>query len=114
MSTYAIQDIVVIGTASEHLWDALETYNAFSETEARRKFNDIFSHIIKGLNITPDTVLYVNEGNRHGDKVWLNLSTDEARTKYTELDIVIKTPTKIEDGQAVTLSIGDTPQVTIK
>lgn len=110
MTTYAIQNIFTDGSAKDYLGDALEAVNY----NARENFNYIFERIMKGLNITPDTVLYAKEENRDGDVVSLALFTDAECTKYTELDVDIEEPNKIEDGQAVTLSIGDTPQVTIK
>lgn len=110
MTTYAIQNIFTDGSAKDYMVDALEAVNY----QARENFNYIFERIMKGLNITPDTVLYAKEESRDGDVVSLALFTDAECTKYTELDVDIEEPNKIEDGQAVTLSIGDTPQVTIK
>lgn len=110
MTTYAIQNIFTDGSVKDYMVDALEAVNY----DARENFNYIFERIMKGLDITPDTALYAKEESRDGDVVSLALFTDAECTKYTELDVDIKESNKIEDGQAVTLSIGDTPQVTIK
>lgn len=110
MTTCAIQNIITDGSAKAHMGDALEAVNY----NARENFNYIFERIMKGLNITPDTVLYAKEENRDGDVVSLALFTDAECTKYTELDVVIEEPNKIEGVQAVTLGANEAPYVVIK
>ena len=110
MSTYAIQNIFTDGSAKDYMVDALEAVNY----QARENFNYIFERIMKGLDITPDTVLYAKEESRDGDVVSLALFTDEECTKYTELDVDIEEPNNIEGVQAVTLGVNEAPYVIIK
>lgn len=107
MTTSAIQNIFTEGDANVHMLDALEAVNY----QARENFNYIFTRIMNGLNITPDTPLYFKVDKNGVNGVILQLFTDKELTQYTELDVLIE---KLSFGQAraVTLGVADTPYVT--
>lgn len=110
MTTYAIQDIFTESDANAYMLDALEDVNY----DGHENFSYIFKDVMRGLDITPDTVLYAKEESREGDVVSLALFTDAECTKYTELDVDIEEPNKIEGVQAVTLGVNEAPYVIIK
>ena len=113
MTTYAIQDIITEGDATEHHLDILIEKNIKTVAEKRENYNEIFKYITEALNIFPDTVLYAKETERNGDKVTLALFGNEECTEYKELEIVIEEPTPFNGVQTVTLGVNETPSATI-
>lgn len=68
---------------------------------------------MRGLGITPDTVLYYKIDKYGVGNVTLELFTDKACTKYIGLDILIEEPASPAfDSQSVTLGVNETPCVT--
>lgn len=109
MSTYAIQDIFTESNAKSYMLNALEDVNY----DAHENFNYIFKRVMRGLGITPDTVLYYKIDKYGVSSVTLELFADKACTKYIGLDVLIEEPASPAfDSQAVTLGANEAPCVT--
>lgn len=113
MTTYAIQDIITEGDATEPHLDILLAKNIKTVAEKHENYNEIFKYITEALNIFPDTVLYAKETERDGDKATLRLFANEECTDDKELEIVIEEPAPFEGVQTVTLGVNEAPYATI-
>lgn len=111
MTTYAIQDIFTESDANAYMLSALEDVNY----DGHENFSYIFKGVMRGLGITPDTVLYYKINKYGVSNVTLELFTDKACTKYIGLDILIEEPASPAfNSLTVTLGVADTPYVTFK
>ena len=113
MTTYAIENIITEGDATEHHLDIRLAKNDDTLAGKRKNYNDIFEYITEALNIYPGTVLYAKETERDGDKATLRLFANDECTEDKELEIVIEEPTPFNGVQTVTLGVNEAPYATI-